>query len=311
VARPALLIWNPASGGGRRWGARVGEIVERLAAAGFEVEVEPTTEPGHATELATAACNARRGGACEVVFGLGGDGTLREIAVGLIGQEMPLAILPGGTTNVLALALGIPANPLRAAGLYGSTERRALDVGVARPTAPSSPGGAAIPFLMMLSAGIDSEVLRRASPGAKKRFGRWAVAAQALRALRSWESPLRTLVAGERRVTGSFVVASNIRYYGGAFEITPAASPLDGELDFAVYSKHGRIALLELALDVLTGTHLTRDDFATWKGKLARLDGEGETWIQIDGDPLRVELPVEIALAPERLSVLLPINPRA
>jgi diacylglycerol kinase (ATP) len=298
--RPALLIWNPASGGGRRHARNVPEIVRRLAAAGYQVAVQPTAEPGHATALAARACDA---GGCEVVFGLGGDGTLREIAVGLIGRNVPLAILPGGTTNVLALALGVPADPVRAAALHELLphEARALDVGLA----------AGHPFLMMISAGIDSDVLRRASQSSKRRFGRFAVAAQALAALRAWDSPMRTLVAGDRRAAGSFVVASNVRYYGGPFEITPAASPLDGDLDFAVFSKQGRTAMVELVLDVLTGTHLTRGDFTTWKGKAARLEGEGEAWVQIDGDPLRVELPIEIAMAPERLSVLLPTNPPA
>jgi diacylglycerol kinase (ATP) len=296
--RPALLIWNPVSGGGRRWGGRVGEIAALLARAGFDVTVKPTTEPGHATALAADAC---RLGGCEAVFGLGGDGTLREIAVALVGKEVPLAILPGGTTNVLSLALGVPANPLRAAALYGSTERCALDVGVA----------AGMPFLMMVSAGIDSEVLRRASQASKKRFGRLAVAAPALAALRAWDGPIRTLVTDDRRVAGSFVVASNIRYYGGPFEITPAADPLDGELDFAVYSGRGRLAMIELALDVVTGTHLARDDFVTWKGKSARIEGEGEAWVQIDGDPLRVALPIEIGLASERLQLLLPATAHA
>jgi diacylglycerol kinase (ATP) len=291
--RPALLIWNPASGGGRRWGGRVGEIVTLLASVGFDVTVKPTTEPGHATALAADAC---RLGGCEAVFGLGGDGTLREIAVALVGKEVPLAILPGGTTNVLALALGVPANPLRAASLYHATETRSLDVGVA--------GG--MPFLMMVSAGIDSEVLRRASQGSKKRFGRLAVAARALAALRTWDSPMRTLVAGDRRIAGSFVVASNIRYYGGPFEITPAADPLDGELDFAVFSGKGRLAMLALALDVVTGTHLTRGDFSTWKGRAARIEGQGEAWVQIDGDPLRLTLPIELSLAPQRVRILLP-----
>jgi YegS/Rv2252/BmrU family lipid kinase len=293
VTRTALLIWNPASGGGRRHAARLPAIVRALATAGFDVTVQPTTEAGHATALATDAC--RRGG-CDVVFGLGGDGTLREIAVGLVGKEVPLAILPGGTTNVLALALGVPANPLRAAELYGASEIRALDVGMA----------AGIPFLMMITAGVDSVVLRRASQAAKKRFGRLAVAAQALAALRAYDAETRTLVDGDHRVEGSFVVASNIRYYGGPFELTPSADPLDGLLDFAVFSGHGGVAMLELALDVVTGTHLSRGDFTSWKGKSARLEGDGEAWVQIDGDPLRLTLPIEIALSPERLSILLP-----
>jgi diacylglycerol kinase family enzyme len=291
--RPALLIWNPASGGGRRWVHRVPEIRALLAAGGFDVETAPTTEPGHATALAAKACND---GGCEVVFALGGDGTVREVAVSLLGKGVPLGILPGGTTNVLALALGVPSSPVRAAALYGATEARSLDVGVAAGT----------PFLMMMSLGVDSDVLRRVSQLAKRRFGRLAVAAQALPALRTHVAPVRAVIAGDRRVAGSFVMASNIRYYGGPFEITPHADPFDGQLDFAVFSGAGRLAILELALDVVSGTHLSRSDFVTWKGKTATIEGEGEVWAQIDGDPMRLSLPIEITVAAEQLSIVLP-----
>lgn len=307
--RPALLIWNPASGGGRRFGDRVPEVRSLLAARGFDVTVAPTTEPGHATVLAAEACR-RRG--CDVVFGMGGDGTLREIAVGLLGTGVPLAILPGGTTNVLALALHVPAHPVRAAALYrapghrlpgdpplsddGELSSRDFDVGVA--------GG--LPFLMMMTAGVDSAILRRASQRAKKRFGRLAVAAQALGAMREHGSPTYTLVTGSRRVAGTFVAASNIRYYGGPFELTPRADPLDGQLDFAVFAGASPWSILGFALDVVTGTHLARTDLTVWKGTAARLDGEADAWLQIDGDPIRLHLPIEIGLAPQRLRILLP-----
>ena len=265
--------------------ARLPEIVRVLASAGFEVAVQPTTEPGHATALAADAC---RLGGCEVVFGLGGDGTLREIAVALIGKEVPLAILPGGTTNVLALALGVPANPLRAAELYGATEARALDVGTA----------AGIPFLMMMTAGIDSEVLRRVSQASKKRFGRLAVAAQALAAMRAYDAPIRTMVAGDRRATGSFVVGQQHPLLRRPVRDHAARRSARRAARLRRVLGEGRLAMLELALDVVTGTHLSRGDFATWKGTSARLEGDGEAWVQIDGDPLRLTLPIEIALAP-------------
>jgi diacylglycerol kinase (ATP) len=299
--RPALLIWNPASGGGRRFGGRIPAIRTLLAERGFDVTVQPTTEPGHATALAADAC---RLGGCDVVFGMGGDGTLREIAVALLGTGVALGILPGGTTNVLALALDVPAHPVKAAALYrasdtASLDLRELDVGVV----------GAIPFLMMVTVGVDSEILRRASQTAKNRFGRLAVAAQALAAVRAYGSPTYTLVAGDRRLSGTFLAVSNIRYYGGPFEITPRADPLDGQLDFAAFSGAGRLSILELALDVLTGTHLSRGDFATWQGAAATIEGAGEAWMQIDGDPIRLALPIEIALAPERLKLLLPGRP--
>jgi diacylglycerol kinase family enzyme len=296
--RSALLIWNPASGGGRRWGGRIPAIRATLAERGFDVAVRPTGAPGEATAIAE---EARRSGGVDVVFGMGGDGTLREIAVALHGSEIALAILPAGTTNVLALALDVPPHPLHAAALYRAPAESPLrvgelDVGVA----------AGIPFLMMVTAGVDSEILRRASQRSKKRFGRLAVAAQALAALPGYASPIYTLDSGDRRAAGSFVAVSNIPYYGGPFVLTPRADPLDGQLDFAVFAGSGPLATLGFALDVATGTHTSRQDLTAWKGTAARLEGEGEAWLQIDGDPIRLALPIEIALAPPRLKLLLP-----
>ena len=108
--KTAALIYNPRAGSWRTE-QRIAAIQFALEGAGFDTEPWPTEAPGHATVLAGKA--ARTG--LEAVFTHGGDGTLREAAAGLVGSSTTLAPIPGGTVNVVASALGLPQNPVRAA----------------------------------------------------------------------------------------------------------------------------------------------------------------------------------------------------
>ena len=106
AGRRLVAIYNPTSGGGH-FRRDVPLIVESLAALGFTVEEAPTQRPGHATVLAAKAVEA----GAEVVCAIGGDGTVNEVVNGMAGSRAPLAVIPTGTVNVLALELGIPLDP--------------------------------------------------------------------------------------------------------------------------------------------------------------------------------------------------------
>lgn len=125
------------------------EFIRRALSAGAHVELERTEAPGHAAELAAAA--VREG--VDVVASLGGDGTVNEVANGLAGSAVPLGIVPGGGTNVLARSLGIPRDPVRAAGhllaLVGTSGRR-VNLGRA----------AGRYFTFSCGVGLDGEVIR-------------------------------------------------------------------------------------------------------------------------------------------------------
>src|SRR5882757_1556199 len=100
--RRGLLIYNPAAGSGRH-AVRLQNLLGILRDGGIATEAVPTQHAGHATTLARAAAAAR---SVDVVFSYGGDGTIREIATGLMGSEVALGVIPGGTVNVVAIALG-------------------------------------------------------------------------------------------------------------------------------------------------------------------------------------------------------------
>src|SRR5260370_6207347 len=98
-----LLIYNPTAGQKDRR-AQMRAVAERAKARGLELINAPTDAPGHATEIVRSFLPS----GLDIVVVCGGDGTISEVASGPAGSGVPLAILPGGTSNVLARELAIP-----------------------------------------------------------------------------------------------------------------------------------------------------------------------------------------------------------
>src|SRR4051812_42061210 len=105
VMRQGVLVYNPTAGQKDRRG-QMNDIIDRARGRGLELINAPTTGPGDATEIVKTYL--KRG--LDVVAASGGDGTISEAAAGLAGSDVPLAVLPAGTSNVLAVELGIPRN---------------------------------------------------------------------------------------------------------------------------------------------------------------------------------------------------------
>lgn len=288
--RRAALIYNPRSGR-QRHAQILDGLLTTLRAGGFDVEPVPTTFAGQATELARERSNET-----EVVFAFGGDGTAREVAAGLMGGTAALGFLPGGTANLLALALGLPRDPLQAAAALGSLPARPFDVGVA--------GG--IPFLMMVSAGLDAALLAALDTRLKWRYGKAAIVWQGLREWWRYPYPALEVIADGEPLEASFVSVSNIPYYAGAYRLAPAARPDDGLFELVIFRGTGRAATISFALDVLRAAHIRRRDVEIRRVREVVLRGPAGTGAQVDGDPCEEKLPLSIRLASETLTVLAP-----
>lgn len=295
--RKALLVANRAAGQGDQ-AALATRVAAELEAQGFAIELAPTTGPGHATELARAGAAAGQ----EVVFALGGDGTLRETAAGLVGTGVPLGPLPGGTTNVLVRALGLPSEPVAAAR---ATARLAP-----RPLAAGRAAGQL--FLMQLSGGLDAHVLTTLDTTWKRRFGKAYVAGAAFRRFWRYDYPRfdAELDSGER-LSGSLVVVANIPLYAGPFRMAPNARTDQPGFEVVVLTSARRSATLGFAWDLLRGRHLARRDVVLRSARHVRLSGPPEVALQFDGDVFPSRLPVEVQVLEERLEVLAPPVPLA
>ena len=290
--RRGALLYNPAAG--RRRATRLrDDLCAALAAGGWEIEAIPTGAPGAATSL---AADLAREGRVEAVFAVGGDGTLREVAAGLLGSEVALGPLAAGTTNVLVRALGIPRAPLAAA--------RAIAGGVSRPLAVGLCGET--PFLMMVSAGLDAAIMGALSGDLKARFGRMAVVAQGLGSWWRYRFPTVTARWEGQQVEGGFVTVCNIPLYGGPFAMAPAARYDDDWLEVVLLKSRGRRAAVAFTGDMVRGRHLDRADVVSACVEEVELSGDPGLPLQVDGDPCREALPARVRVAADRLRVLVP-----
>jgi diacylglycerol kinase family enzyme len=231
-----LLVVNPVA---RTVSRPTLAVLEKALSADFKLEVVETAERGHATELARQA--AEDGVDLVVVFS--GDGTINEALNGLAGTEAALGVLPGGATNILARALGLPTEPVEAAGVLID---RAL-AGVSRRIHLGVADGRY--FAVNCGAGVDAAAmarLDRKSPKTKGAFDRAAFFAVMRAVLASYAGRSADL---------------SLRVDGG--QAAPSISVLIGRTDPYTYFRRWGLrvtpqASLEKGLDVLSARRLPR-----------------------------------------------------
>ncbi len=270
----AAVIVNPAAGppGARVSPAAASALVARQ---GFRVEVLVTARRGQAIELAAAA-----GARHPVVIAVGGDGTVREVATGLLGGAAALGVLPCGSGNDFARGLGL-ADADAGAAAAGRRAPRRIDVGFL--------GGR--PFFNSAGFFLSGEVARRAA-GLPRALGRLRYLVAAAAALARAPRPsARWRLEGERAPrTGrwTLVEVGNGPLCGGGFRLTPDADPADGALDFCLVSAIGRGAALRLLPASLRGEHLRDPRAVCARARAAMLRLAAPVWAHLDGEPLRL-----------------------
>jgi|CXWL01.1.fsa_nt_gi YegS/Rv2252/BmrU family lipid kinase len=287
----AILIVNPKAGSGPAARTRH-RVLAALATGGWQVELAVTTAPGAATELAREAASAGRA----AVFVLGGDGSAREAAAGLLGSDTALGVLPGGTTNVVARALGLPMNAAAAAARLRPGRTRRWDVGLCGDE----------PFLMQASAGLDAAVMAGVDPGLKARLGQVGVALAGLKVWLDYDFPSYQVEVDGACCEAQGVVVANLAEYAGNYRIVPAASAEDGQLDLLLWHGRDRSAALGFALDLGRGRHAARADVEIRPVSSVVLVGPPGAPYQIDGEARRLTVPMAVRLAASRLTVLSP-----
>ena len=264
------MLVNPASGKGR--GARAGEAaVERLRRLGAEVTVRSGDSAAATRRLAGEAIASRP----DALVVVGGDGTLSSVLEQLANRDVPLALVPAGTGNDLARALGLPVGGREAAAdaaelaLRGG--RRSIDLGEA-----VCPDGRA-KFLTVAALGFDARVSERTNRlswprGAARYYLALVVELLRLRPLRFVMS-----VDGAPAVVrpGILAAVGNTRSYGGGMPMCPDADPSDGLLDLTHVGPIGRLRLLCLFPRLLRAEHLARPEVLSLRASRVEIEAPG------------------------------------
>jgi YegS/Rv2252/BmrU family lipid kinase len=284
-----VLIYNPV--------ARRAPKVERLREAaarveGWEITLQPTDAAGHATALAANAASE----GYDVVVACGGDGTVNEVANGLVGSSTAMAVVRGGTANVWAKEVSIPKDASKALRLLAEGETRSIDLGRAGERY----------FVLMAGVGFDAAIVRDIGPVAKRRLGAAAFIVSGLRKTFGHRSVDVDLELDHKSLTGSmyWMLASNSRSYGGVLNIAASAKIDDGLLDVYLLRRGGLLRLLWLLPWILLGRHHRQPNVVHRTAEAVDVSTAGLP-VQIDGE-YAGETPLRFEVAPQALRVIVP-----
>jgi diacylglycerol kinase family enzyme len=319
VARPParapkkrmLIVVNPYA---TTVSDRLKNLVVYALQGRYEVEAVATRAQNHATEI----CREATDGGYDLVVAFGGDGTLNEVANGLAGTDIPVSVLPGGSTNVVARTLGIPNDVVDATehllGLADEFPLRRIDLGVANGRR----------FVFAAGAGLDASAAKRvdARPKLKARGGRWFYTGVAVAGFyRDYlRNPVRMrLTVGDQSAEGITTIAQNsdpFTYFGARpVRVCEGAALDNGTLSIATLRRAAQRDVPTIATRVLTeGLHIPdHRQIEHFTGVTeARIeststDDQGRPRlfpVQVDGDYIGDHGELDLSIEPNALTVV-------
>lgn len=285
-----FFIVNPNAGQGRTgriWQRLLNELNRRQ----IQFSVVETSAPGEATDLTRDIVEAGH----KNIVGVGGDGTLHEIAGGL-GPDTALGVIPAGTGNDFSLSLGIPADPMAALDVLLAAKPQKID----RPTINGRP------FLNMSGVGFDATVAKRVREKPPRGSGSLPYVVMALRVLAKYKNPTLVIeLDGKRIEEKAFLVAiGNGAYCAGGMHICPRANLQDGQFDVCIAKDLTKVEAIVNLLRIFKGKHINHPKVSYVQARHVRISGH-QVPLYADGEPLG-DTPVEISLEPQALTVLAP-----
>lgn len=292
-----LVVLNPLAG--TCTADEVREALERhFTPVGKAYEVYETT--GEKDEDIAAIVRAALERDFKMVVAVGGDGTVSEVAEGLIHTETPFGIIPAGTANVLARELGIPVVLDNAcaliAGEHQMTSLDAMQVGEKY-------------YILQIGIGLDSIMIRDTERTAKRRFGRAAYLWTAFTRLMGYQPRRFTIVAdGQRtRPRAAQVLIANGGVLGTPpFSWGPHISPSDGRIDVCILSARVITDYLGVVWHSLIGQQ-RRDRRLRYLSatRSIMLTTDRPIPVQADGEIIG-ETPLQVHVVPSAVRVIIP-----
>lgn len=291
-----IIIGNPIAGGGAV--KKILDAERILKQKGYKVKLHFTSKKGDAELLAKKAA----GLSSALVIAAGGDGTYNEVANGLIKSGTPMAILPVGTTSVLAKELRMPYKITKAIDFILSGKIQRIHSGSIKLTSDDSIASRERHFLLMAGIGFDGEAVFGVNRQIKKYAGKGGYILSGLDvALRYNPLPFKIKAHNAEIIKksslcdfhhnysdnsisfdGYTVVIGNAACYGGNFKITPHARLTEPFFYIFVAHSRSRLSLIRYFVGVATQTHLKYSDISYLKTQKIEISGSSK--VQIDGD---------------------------
>ncbi len=302
MKKKVFIIANPTAGGNSS--GKIDSVLKAVNAGGADTELMLTQKPLDAEHFAAQIAARHKAAPTEeiMVMAAGGDGTYNEVANGLIHSSIPMAILPMGTTSVLALELGIPFDieAAVAAALSGCSIR----ISPAKITLRNS---ITRYFILMAGIGYDGKTVYNVNKTLKKISGKAAYIISGISTLISkqdeFSAALTDADGNVRRIQCGALIASKVSCYAGRFSATPDAHITQPGIHVFAGLGSGRMDAARYVFGIATGMHLKYRDIEYSAAQ--EIEIIGMPHIQIDGDYLG-RGPAVIESAPDALSLVVP-----
>lgn len=269
----------------------VEEVSKKCNKEKIKLDVELTKYPKHAIELAKSAKNKY-----DLIIVAGGDGTVNEVINGIGNSNTTLAIIPFGSTNVLALELGIPFNVKKASELITQGKKIKMDLGYAKTSQEGRY------FSMMLGVGFDASLIKGISSKFKRNWGRMAYPLAGIKNLfkYKWHN---IHVKHKIHSVGYFVIISNSKSYGGEYHIADKASTTDGLLDLVIINRQNWWKIIKIISSFSSGklNKFLKGEY--YQTKEAHIYSRKKMLVQVDGE-LIGSAPVKVKIVPKALNVM-------
>lgn len=287
------MIINPVAGASKQHHA-LRCFIRNMRQLGVHAEMCRTTGPGDASRLAADSI-----GRADTVVVVGGDGTVCEAVHGLIGSNLPLAIWPTGTENLVAKSLSFRADAGRLTACLLRGRLMDVDVGVANGRS----------FLVVAGAGFDAEVVQRL---VRNRTGHITHLSYALPLWRTfWEHrfpPVRVWAEGRLYWEGrGLVFLGNMSRYALGLPVVRDARPDDGLLDLCIFACRDRRQLLAHSLRTVLRRHLEHADVRYARVREVRVESPESVPLEIDGEWAGM-LPLEATIRPAAVRIKVPAD---
>lgn len=289
------IIINPASG-------RIEPILPVINAVMTEAklnwEVFVTKKPHDAASFAKDAVAA----GVDAVAIYGGDGTVMEVVRGMMGSDIPLAILPGGTANVLATELKIPKELKGACELIASQtfDVRTIDVGRLNKQH----------FILRVGLGFEADMMKGADRDIKNRFGRLAYVISTAKALTQLKEVKYHLEIDGKEYDSkgiTCIVANSGNIGFGDLSLNNNIDVSDGLLDVVIV-RHVNIGLFAHSVAVLLCKERKNNVEVVhhWQGKDIKVTSTPKQIVQCDGEVLE-KVPVHVKIVPGAIRIIVPL----
>ena len=287
-----LFIINPVAGSGKA-SAIEDVIIKEMKDYKGTYSIILTQNPKEATSIAYESN-------IEKIIAVGGDGTITEVAKGIIRRGYgTLGIIPAGTGNDFTKSLGIEKDPIRAIEIIKKGKTMDIDIGLAN----------GYKFLNIGSVGLDAEVTLEAEKIKSYIRGRFAYIIAIFIALVKFKQKHVSIEIDGKSEEKSLVLFAigNGKYYGGGLQMIPGGQLSDGILHACIVKDVSKLRILTIFPEVFKGTHLRHKKYVeTFKGKRVKISSKEELFMNLDGETFSPGKEVEFSISDEKLNVLIP-----